>query len=234
MPNRIIRDGLLSSDRYHEVGIEGRLLFFELLLTADDYGLISLSPVFLRMRCPTCSGKQKEFISKLIGELVDVDLLRRYESGGSAYGYIPRFGNTPRAKKPKYPTPPEGIGGNDINKLISEMHSRRCAYAMQMQANAPETETETETETEKPKTKTPGRGVRLPPDWRPTAELLAWAKQKRPDLDMPEVTDGFCDYWHSKSRDATKLDWNLAFCSWVRNQKHGQAKRVNDIFAGAK
>lgn len=57
MPSRIIRDAILHSERYHSIGVEAKVLFFELLLNADDYGLVPMGHIFLRMHCPTCSGE---------------------------------------------------------------------------------------------------------------------------------------------------------------------------------
>lgn len=61
------------------------------------------------------------------------------------------------------------------------------------------------------------KGTRLPPDWSPDPNLLAWSKGRRPDLDMTDTIESFRDYWISKTgQGATKLDWNAAFRNWVR------------------
>jgi uncharacterized protein YdaU (DUF1376 family) len=43
------------------------------------------------------------------------------------------------------------------------------------------------------------RGTRLPADWKPNAELVAWSKAERPDLDLRKVFEEFKDYWSSVS-----------------------------------
>lgn len=64
------------------------------------------------------------------------------------------------------------------------------------------------------------KGTRLPPDWSPDPSLLAWAKGRRPDLDMTDVVESFRDFWLSKpGQGATKLDWNATFRNWVRNTR---------------
>jgi hypothetical protein len=51
VPNRIVRDAILDSPRYHGLSSDtARLLFFELLLLADDYGLTPAYPLFLSRR----------------------------------------------------------------------------------------------------------------------------------------------------------------------------------------
>jgi hypothetical protein len=147
MPNRIIRESLLDSDRYHGVPHDSeRLLFLELLLLADDYGIVPLNFAFLRRRTTPCAGKSLEVVTAMVSALADQDLVRVYASqGGGQFGYIPRFGNSPRSIKPKWPLPPDGLSSNEIKAL----QEKRMASAMRLRANAPETETETETEKNK-------------------------------------------------------------------------------------
>lgn len=63
-------------------------------------------------------------------------------------------------------------------------------------------------------------GSRLPADWKPTSSQYAWAKGRRPDLNIDELIEDFSDYWLAKSgKDATKLDWGRTFKRWVRNAR---------------
>jgi hypothetical protein len=64
------------------------------------------------------------------------------------------------------------------------------------------------------------KGTRLPADWKPTDELLAWAKAERPDLNLNSTVETFVDYWLAKAgKDGSKLDWNRTFKVWVRGEK---------------
>src|SRR5574337_757842 len=185
MPNRIIRDSLLDSERYlglaHAVERE---LFLELVLLADDYGLVPLGSAFLARRTPACSGMTSEQSTKVVIALADVDLIRVYTSeSGSRFAYIPRFGNAPRSRKPKWPMPPDAIGG----KEIKDLQQKRIANADKCGANAPETETETETE----KDKEPTALVALAAPKRlaacPTAVLVGMYHEHLPMLPRVEV-----------------------------------------------
>jgi hypothetical protein len=160
MPNRIIRDALLDSERYHGVDLRARLAFLELLLNADDFGLLPLSDVFLKRHCTAFDGCSSAVIDTILSSLADVDLLRVYTvslsasrkdglpvSGAARYGFIPRFGNRPRSAKPKWPAPPAGLGFNEIKDLPPEMHSGRSADAQQLRTNVAETVFEDEDET---------------------------------------------------------------------------------------
>lgn len=151
MPNRVIRESMLDSDRYSSLPTDSeRLLFIELLLLADDFGLVPLNYAFLRRRVSPCVGKTEKQALVMLEHLIECDLIRTYHSeSGSLFGYIPRFGNVPRAKKPKWPLPPDIPSFNEINKLARFCCAPTCkstSSAGRALANAPETETETETE----------------------------------------------------------------------------------------
>ena len=60
-------------------------------------------------------------------------------------------------------------------------------------------------------------GSRLPEDWEPSADMLAWAKAERPDIDPLAETENFRDHWLAKAgKDATKLDWRRTWRKWIR------------------
>lgn len=70
------------------------------------------------------------------------------------------------------------------------------------------------------KDKTATRGTRLPADWKPDDELVAWSKAERSDLDLRKVFAEFKDYWTSVSGSkGVKLNWDATWRNWVRAQK---------------
>lgn len=96
----------------------------------------------------------------------------------------------------------------DDIKPISERHHD----------DAPETETEreeereTEREAQLPRS---NRGTRLPNDWSPTGEQLAFARGL--GVDGLEQGDRFRDYWIAQpGQKGVKLDWNGTWRNWVR------------------
>jgi hypothetical protein len=148
MPNRILRDSLLDSPRFHSLSSDSaRLLFVEMILLADDYGITPAYPLFLGRRTASARRAADEAINKMTSELADQDLIRLYQVGGQNYAYIPRFNNWPRAKKSKWPMPPDALGGREIKDLQEKRTANAAQSPNKRAANAPETETETETET---------------------------------------------------------------------------------------
>lgn len=67
------------------------------------------------------------------------------------------------------------------------------------------------------------RASRLPPHWRPSETLTAWAKSARPDIqgdDLLRLTQDFRD--HYRSTGARREDWDAAWQKWVRGQRAKQ------------
>lgn len=58
------------------------------------------------------------------------------------------------------------------------------------------------------------RARRLPEDWQPNADLVAWQRQDFPSVDGRLETEKFRDYWHSKTE--TRTDWNKVWRNWIR------------------
>jgi hypothetical protein len=55
-------------------------------------------------------------------------------------------------------------------------------------------------------------GSRIPDDFYPSEEMLKWAKETLPDINLDLRITEFKNYWESKTgKDATKLDWNKTF-----------------------
>jgi hypothetical protein len=202
MPNRIIRDAVLDSDKYDALPIEARLAFFEMLLRADDYGLIPLAHLWLRRHCPVFDGRSVDFADSVISSLADQDLVRVYVHDGKRFAFIPQFGNRPQAIAPKYPVPPASLTGgaieeaqtraknlarslkrqSDINQRVSEFEPG--AHRVATVSESPETETETETETEKTKEKTKPKAhdKRAPvdlPDWLRAEDWRSYVEHRQ-------------------------------------------------------
>ena len=67
------------------------------------------------------------------------------------------------------------------------------------------------------------RRSRIPSDWQPDDKLMAWAQQKRPDLNLAEVVERFRDHWIAKGE--ARASWEASFRNWVRLEKMGSGQR---------
>lgn len=67
------------------------------------------------------------------------------------------------------------------------------------------------------------RASRLPADWTPSDEDVAYCREKRPELEPKQVAENFRDYWQAKAgKDACKTDWAATWRTWVRNERSPQ------------
>lgn len=108
MPNRIIRESLLDSDRYLGVDEGAQLLFTHMLLLADDFGCLSIAPAFIGRRC-FVNRPTDERLNALIDQLSDADLVRVYEHRGARFAFIPRFRQRLKRETLKNPQPPDEL-----------------------------------------------------------------------------------------------------------------------------
>lgn len=107
MPDRIIRDELLESERWLSLKDNGdRLAYIALLLKADSLGNFSAEPFRLLRLWRDFGINTQELVAKALAELADQDLVRVYESHGQRLLHIPRFGQRQRYVKRAYPVSP--------------------------------------------------------------------------------------------------------------------------------
>lgn len=146
MPNRVVREGILDSDKMDTLvrngGWAAESFYRRLHSVADDYGIFDARPVVLRSRCyPTLVDIVREAdVSRWLAECEKAGLIRLYEADCHKYLEIIEFRQQVRVKKRRFPAPPENV------------HSRCAADDEQMRTETKPNQSETETETEtKPK-----------------------------------------------------------------------------------
>ena len=129
MPTRLIRQGILDSDRVNRLSIEAELFYRRLLSVVDDYGRFDARPTMLRVNCFPLRIDQmdnNQLVDWLI-ECVRQGLIRLYAQNGKPqteavnvaelwetiadsskrpYLEVQDFRQNPRAKSSKFPDPP--------------------------------------------------------------------------------------------------------------------------------
>lgn len=107
MPNRIIRCELLTSEAWLALkDNQDRAAYIACLLTADTLGNMPAGPHRLVHLWRPYGVDTPEKAAKVLTELIDVDLVRRYEVDGKAYLNIPRFKQVTRFLGHLWPIPP--------------------------------------------------------------------------------------------------------------------------------
>lgn len=96
--DRIIRASLLESDRWIDLHTDTARLVYAplLLLRADDFGNLEGGGVLMRYIKQQTQLKLDQDVVKVMSELQDADLARRYEVLSKEYWHLPRFKNARR------------------------------------------------------------------------------------------------------------------------------------------
>lgn len=114
MPNRILRDAALDSDRLAAVSESAEVLFYRLIMLADDFGRFDGRVSVIRSRAFALrQSVPEEEIAARLEELSTAGLICTYSVLQKPYLYIPRFGQRQRAEKSKFPDPVSGKPSND-------------------------------------------------------------------------------------------------------------------------
>ena len=106
MPTRLIREGIISSDRVERLDWAGEVFYRRLMSKVDDHGLYDARPTFLRaVLYPLRVDRVREAdISRWIAMCEKAGLIVLYEAGGKPYLQMLDTGWEKRGK-PKYPIP---------------------------------------------------------------------------------------------------------------------------------
>ena len=165
MPNRIIREGILTSERVDSLSSWAAEVFYRRLQNVvDDFGRYYANPSLLRAACyPLKLDKVSNAdIEKWLADCAGAALVSTYEADGKRYLVLHDFRQQVRAHESKYPNPPPD------DEL---MRSRCVADEKHMH-----TKTETETKTEKTVLSgKPGAGRQLRAD---AVAVLAFLNEK--------------------------------------------------------
>ena len=150
MPTRLIREGILSSDRVNALDDPGELFYRRLLNVVDDYGRFVAKPALLRSSCyPLRTERLTDGdIQQHLKACAAVGLVRLYEgSDGKHYLQVRDFRQQVRAKYSRFPDPPPEPF--DPDQLLSTSYATATQMLSTSEASAKPTEQALNTPTER-------------------------------------------------------------------------------------
>lgn len=124
MPNRMLREGILTSPRIARLGWPEEVFYRRLMSIVDDFGRYYADPGMLRAACyPRQLSKVADSdIGKWTRSLAEAGLVRVYRaSDRESYLELLDFRQQVRAKASKFPPPPSGCVA-DATQLIANAH----------------------------------------------------------------------------------------------------------------
>lgn len=212
MPSRIIREGILTSDRVNALSESAELFYRRLMSVVDDFGRFSAKVDLLRSYCyPLRTRKMDDdLLTRHLAECIDAGLIIVYEVGSKSFLQLLDFKQQVRAKDSKYPAPPD------------ELQSSRASHAQQMKTDVhlgvvvvgDVSEGGDGGEERKPRSRKTG----LPADFAVSPAVRVWAEE-RGFARLDERLEDFIG--KAKAKGYTYVDWDQAFMNAIRNDWAG-------------
>jgi len=107
MPNRLLKEGICTSDAINMLSSDCEVLFYRLLVVADDFGRMDGRVQIVKSQCfPLKDYFTVEKIKDLLGELAEADLIKFYSVDNKPLFFIKKWDQRVRSKG-KYPKPPD-------------------------------------------------------------------------------------------------------------------------------
>lgn len=233
MPNRILREGILTSPRIARLsGWADEVFYRRLMSVVDDFGRYYADPGLLRAACyPRQLNKVSDSdVGKWLTACVTAALVRVYPAqDGERYLQLIDFRQQARAKTSRFPDPLSGcaadatqeqstsaapapvfvFGGVSVSEGVS-------APAAPSPAPAPKAKKAPETT--------------MPADFTLSERVRRWGKEKG-HTRLEEHFEAFC--LKAKAKGYTYADWDAAFMGAVRENWADLAPTANGVDAAS-
>ncbi len=185
VPDRIIRDELLESDRWLDLARNThRLAYVVLLLCCDALGNMEAGQARIaRLFRTTCGGCTNGQAAEALTALADADLIRLYETDGKRYLHIPRFRQRLRYLRHVAPLSPWTTNEQKQQLTQNSPDSHLTVTGCTPDSHRPEVEVEIEKKqvsTSKARSKTTRESASPPaPEWLPPDVWQKWREHRK-------------------------------------------------------
>lgn len=129
MPDRILRAGIITSERVNKLSESAEVFYRRLMSVVDDFGLFDARPVILManlypLRLDTITA---EHINNMLHECESAGLLMQYQKENKPFLMIIDFKQRLRAKRSKFPLPDSEVRADDRNVQSHDRNVRADA-----------------------------------------------------------------------------------------------------------
>jgi hypothetical protein len=222
VPNRVLREGIITSDRVDALGVHAEVFYRRLMSVVDDYGRFDGRASMLRSSLyPLRIDKVREAdISRWLAEVQSAGLVALYAIDGKPYIQLLDFRQHIRAMQSKFPAPPDDALHTQCIRSADEVHPRS------------ETETETETKAHEDAGASSRRVSSRNGKPAPTGPPSKPPRKPRKSATGPaaELERVFCEQW--QKRYGKPYPWHRgkddAHNRWIRDHA-GSPDEVREI-----
>ena len=217
MPNRILKETIKSSAQIDELSWFEEVVFYRLLVTADDFGCMDGRVVLLKNELfPLKDNVTKKAVEDALAHLASIGLLCRYTVNGMPYLFFPTWEKHQRVRNQhrKYPAPPDGI---DLTVNCQSI-DRQLTASCQSESNPNPIQSESETESESKRECTQRFAPPTP------AEAAEYHTQKGFTFDL----ETWLSYYESNGwcvNGRKMKDWRASMRYWQTKEKDRPQKQ---------
>lgn len=211
MPNRILREGILTSPRMAKLGWAEEVLYRRLMSVVDDFGRYFADPGLVRAACfPRQLNKVSDSdIGKWLQVIAAAGLVRVYPAqDGESYLELIDFRQQVRAAKSKFPEPPSTCVA-DAQQVQSNPPASAPVFVSVSVSECVVPASKPAAPTRKPK----ASKTQIADDFRASDRVRAWAVEKGFDR-VDEHLEAFVR--KCKAKAYAYADWDLAFMEAIR------------------
>ena len=222
MPSRILREGILTSERVDSLSHHGELFYRRLMSVVDDFGRFDGRPQMLRVSCfPLRVDRVREAdISRWLDELQTAGLIVLYAVNGKPYLEMHDFRQQIRAKESRYP-PPDLIGGckADAKQVLSG-----CGADEHVDGGVDE-DVDEDGKPPPPRARdsVSDGPFRMHSDWKPSEHFASLTRQAGLPIpgeeDFAVALSEFVAYWLTQNRTRTQHEWDHALVKSLKADK---------------
>lgn len=197
MPNRIIREAILTSESVALLGWPEEVFYRRLLSIVDDYGRFEAGVQLLRSKCYPLQvdAVRAADITRWLAACQKAGVILCYVVQGKQYLEVIKFGQQQRTAS-KYPAPPS-IDSN-CQQEITDAHLVVSVSGVVSEGVGGKRETR------------PTRKV--PEEFEVTDDMRVWAAKDCPGVDLDRATAKFRDHAFKTARS----DWVATWRNWLR------------------
>ena len=223
MPNRVLRDGILTSERIDQLNWAEEVFYRRLMSVVDDYGRYYAKPELLISACyPLRIRKVSDSdVAKFLTACVSAGLVSTYQANdGKWYVQIVDFGQRIQAKS-KFPDPPHGGSRKSTVENGESPDSTENNRLVEGEVVVEdEGEKGTRTRRKRPET------FPMPDDFGISDRVTAWAKEKG-HANLEEHLESFRH--KAKAKGYLYADWDDAFMEAIRKNWAGIEPRKTTV-----
>jgi hypothetical protein len=202
VPNRLLREGICTSDMINTLSADEEVFFYRLLVICDDFGHADGRAAILKANCfPLRESASTTKIEAWINGLALKGMIRRYKHLGKPYLAIAKWEARIRTN-PKHPLP-DAENSEWIDSEVPHFDRNLSADCEQMAANGG---------LGKGKGKGKGATFQLPDDFGISESVCKWAQEKG----IQNLERHFEYFVNScKAKGYKYADWDRAFMNAV-------------------